>query len=851
MKAPPSKSAIGRAAAAAALAVLLAACGKDVRVSGGGGGALPTEERLRIFPHKTGSGGPVRPSSRPARPTVSDFVRDRASWTTPDDYLGGAHAAYTDLLSVAERAAIPAAGMSAAAKLRPAVAQDPVSYTRSPPYTRVRPDNDAFWQEEATNRGAQEEISRFAYWANSGVSQSSRGAPSGKVGDRVHAEVGWSGSNPTFRVGLRHYTAGSLADWTLDSESPNRSASYFARWTEPYGPTHGGRGGAFRTGVPGGGNVTLVVRTDRTGAEDADWLATGMWWTRATSASPGSFGVFADGGDPVFAGAGDGDPAVEQARLRRLTGTATYTGASHGVFSYADADANANRNVPFQGRATLTADFGDASAYGSVSGSIHDMKSGGPVYIPGDPRITLGGHLSPGLQRRGMFKGGARMTWDRKTWSGKWGGQFFGPSSAAGTFGVAADAGHSFIGTFEVHAPGFSITDAALRPVLSEWALERSLWTPTAAERAGPHAAYTDLVSVGERHLVDSRDIDRAAGFAPSFARVSASYTRPAPYTRVRPDGGAFWQEYATDTGAPAQRSRVAYEAASGVSQSSRGASGRVGDRVHAEVGWSGSDPTFRVELRDGTSGPLTHWAFDSESPNRPAGYFTRWTAPDGAAHGGRGGAFRSGVPGGGNMWLFVRTDRTGAADTDWLATGMWWASTTSAPYGFFGVFADGGDPVHGNVLSLAGTATYTGAAHGLFSYYFEDDVAGDEHYTLFQGTARLAADFGGASAHGSVSGRIDGMKSGDRLIPQAPAITLGEASLDHNAGRHLHPGAFTGSASMTYAGENYSGKWGGQFFGNAAAGAAGAGAHPSSAAGTFGVAAGGHAFVGTFEVHR
>ena len=837
MKAPPSKSAIGRAAAAAALAVLLAACGKDVRVSGGGGGALPTEERLRIFPHKTGAGGPVRPSSRPARLTVSDFVRDRANWTTPDDYLGGAHVAYTDLLSVAERAAIPAAGMSAAAELRPAVAQDSVSYTRPPPYTRVRPDNDAFWQEEATNRGAQEDLSRVEYWANSGVSQSSRGA-SGKVGDRVHAEVGWSGSNPTFRVGLRHTEEdGSLADWTLDSESPNQ----FAPWTEPGGAAHGG---AFRTGVPGGGDMTLVVRTDRTGAADADWLATGMWWTRST------FGVFADGGDPVFAGAGDGDPVVEQARLRRLTGKATYTGESHGVFSYADADDR--RNVPFQGRATLTADFGDASALGGVTGSIHDMKSGGPVYIPGDPRITLGGHLSPGLQRRGMFKGGARMTWNRGNYSGKWGGQFFGPSSAAGTFGVAADAGHSFIGTFEVHAPGFSITDALLRLLVPEWARERAVWTPTAAERAGPHAAYTDLVSVRAAHLADPRDIQSAARLAPSFARVSASYTRPAPYTRVRPDGGAFWREYATDTGAQEDLSRVAYWAASGVSQSSRGASGRVGDRVHAEVGWSGSDPTFRVELRDGTSGPLTHWAFDSESPNRPAGYFTRWTAPGGATHGGRGGRFRSGVPGGGDMRLFVRTDRTGAEDTDWLATGMWWASTPSAPYGFFGVFADGGDPFHGNIASLAGTATYTGAAHGFLAYFADDGVGNTENHILFQGSARLAADFGGASAHGSVSGRIDDMRSGDQLIPGGPAITLGEASLDHNASRHLPPGAFTGSASMTYAGENYSGKWGGEFFGNPSAGAAGAGAHPSSAAGSFSVAAGFlHAFVGTFEVHR
>ena len=450
MKRTDRNPAIGRAAAAAALAVLLAACGKDVRVSGGGG--LVDEERLSASP--SAENAPREPSAGAwVREGLPRWTRRLAAWTPSRVERNSEGAAYTDLLSVAERAAIPAAGVSAAAGLRPSYAHEVGSYPREAPYTRIDPDYGALWREyaDALGEGTQEEISSILYWANSGVSQSSREGASGRSGDKVHAEVGWSGDRPTFRVGLRRVEEdGSLMDWSLDSEWPGQSGSYFTRWTEPYGPAHGGR---FRSGVSGGGNMTLVVRTDRTGAEDTDWLATGMWWSRTTSAPHESFGVFADGGDPV----------KYQPDLQRLTGTATYTGDSHGVFSYADADDR--RNIPFQGSAALTADFGDASAYGSVSGSIHDMKwGGGPVPIPGAPRITLGGHrVSASWERRGTFKGPASMTYAGESYSGKWGGQFFGnaaagaagadahPSSAAGTFGVAADAGHSFVGTFEVH----------------------------------------------------------------------------------------------------------------------------------------------------------------------------------------------------------------------------------------------------------------------------------------------------------------------------------------------------------------------------------------------------------------
>ena len=305
------------------------------------------------------------------------------------------------------------------------------------------------------------------------------------------------------------------------------------------------------------------------------------------------------------------------------------------------------------------------------------------------------------------------------------------------------------------------------------------------------------------------------------------------------------------------------------MSQSSRGVSGSVHDRIHVEIGalapGLGNNLFTRAELRyagdpDAPSA-LTHWSVGNTPPanayGSPFGSSYRLPHSWRGADGERAREFSQNIPGG-TLQLIVRTDRANYDDTDWLATGMWWARTTTAPYTAFGVFADGGDPFdHSGLASLAGTATYAGAAHGVISHGYEPrDVRTDlfrDVNVLFEGTAELTADFGAASAsdHGSVSGSIHGMKAGDSTwsLP-LPLITLGEAQLGGSGGARR--ASFDGAASMTYAEANWSGKWGGQFFGDAAAGATGADAHPSSAAGTFGATAGvGSSFVGTFEVHR
>ena len=426
MKPGSTDTTFGRAAAAAVLAVLLSACAKDVVVSGGGGaggGALPTEQRLS------------------ATPTPAEVDAALPAWTLERMRAAppvGAPAAFTDLILTSERASIPAAGARAAAGFEPSFASDTSTYTRNRPYDLVIRDHNAFWKDQALNIGTPAQQSRVTYYADSGISLSSRGS-SGQVDDRVHAEVGWSGSDPTFRVGLRYAAPpateggqrGALTDWTVDSEKANQPAGYFTGW----GGTGDFSGGGFRDG-----SLKLFVATDRRNAAHTDWMATGMWW------SGNSFGVFADGGEIP-------DPRP----LFEATGRALYVGRADGVFSHF------GHNVPFQGRALLTADFYDPGSLGGISGTIDRMQAGGQP-IPGAPAIALGRaelDAAWGAGRLAAFTGDASMTYAGRSYAGEWGGQLYGnavvspdvkrgavPPGAAGVFGVTDGSDSTFVGAF-------------------------------------------------------------------------------------------------------------------------------------------------------------------------------------------------------------------------------------------------------------------------------------------------------------------------------------------------------------------------------------------------------------------
>ena len=211
--------------------------------------------------------------------------------------------------------------------------------------------------------------------------------------------------------------------------------------TDIGGITEGGSGTSRRiVGLPEG--VTVVGGAHR---PDADYLAGGIWVrvpTNAASVADYEFGAFVDGNDPF-----------EQANLAGLEGTATYTGEATAVYSH----QGNNRNYFVDADVSLTADFGDASSLGSISGTVSNVTGEGPEANAYDGVSVSLGTARIGDADSGFFTGDTSTSGTDSTFTGKWGGQFYGngaaasdhPGSVAGTFGAAtADGSESFVGVY-------------------------------------------------------------------------------------------------------------------------------------------------------------------------------------------------------------------------------------------------------------------------------------------------------------------------------------------------------------------------------------------------------------------
>jgi len=201
------------------------------------------------------------------------------------------------------------------------------------------------------------------------------------------------------------------------------------------------------TFVPSGGTQTVSEA-------DSDYLAGGVWLIvpdDAASAAGYEFGAFADGSDPFL-----------QRNLAAVTGTATYTGDAAGVYSAKEAGATSVGYLDADVR--LTANFGNASGLGTINGSITNFVVDGS---PEDGTLILGA-ASIGARNAGFFQGSVSDDGaiDSRSFTGQWGGQFFGnreadgkPGSVAGTFGAhstdfpdAAGGGEvSIVGAFGAH----------------------------------------------------------------------------------------------------------------------------------------------------------------------------------------------------------------------------------------------------------------------------------------------------------------------------------------------------------------------------------------------------------------
>ena len=181
-----------------------------------------------------------------------------------------------------------------------------------------------------------------------------------------------------------------------------------------------------------------------------------------------------------------------------------------------------------------------------------------------------------------------------------------------------------------------------------------------------------------------------------------------------------------------------------------------------------------------------------------------------------------------GNVGVGVVTDLQPGANTDYLAAGVWIYTPDSRRLEDFddGSFFAGTDPFDStNIAGLTGEARYQGDASGIsVSQSSGGVVAG------FQADVELTANFG-ANDFGTISGRVFNPRV--TLADGTPGTTtLRELNLETADLSNMAGGFFTGSTSGTTTDtrQTFTGRWGGQFFGNGDD----ATDHPTSVGGVF-----------------
>ena len=190
--------------------------------------------------------------------------------------------------------------------------------------------------------------------------------------------------------------------------------------------------------------------------------------------------------------------------------------------------------------------------------------------------------------------------------------------------------------------------------------------------------------------------------------------------------------------------------------------------------------------------------------------------------------------------WTF--TGATGAMlllpDTDYLRFGWWVDEMANGKYAFQS-FEGGSDPYYGGaeandtaVATITGTATYKGAAAGL---YVLKDVSGGQVTGAssgnFTANATLTASFGDVDTAGAISGSISDFANAYGEDLAGWGVTLNAASL--NGVANATP-MFSSSTRATIGSGTGTGTWQAQFYGTPADGAAGPMLQPTGVGGRF-----------------
>ena len=177
-----------------------------------------------------------------------------------------------------------------------------------------------------------------------------------------------------------------------------------------------------------------------------------------TDADAYDFGVFASGGDPFDA-----------SNLAALTGTATYEGAALGRY-YVNGLSAQSGSESFTADVTLTANFGNSSETGFISGDVNNFMFEGDVASSLPATVTLASRTRtitcpralvfrrvrptssarPGETTSSLWPGGhiggvTEAIVAGVDWYGQWHGVFYGngasptdhPTSVGGVFGTS------------------------------------------------------------------------------------------------------------------------------------------------------------------------------------------------------------------------------------------------------------------------------------------------------------------------------------------------------------------------------------------------------------------------------
>ena len=181
---------------------------------------------------------------------------------------------------------------------------------------------------------------------------------------------------------------------------------------------------------------------------------------------------------------------------------------------------------------------------------------------------------------------------------------------------------------------------------------------------------------------------------------------------------------------------------------------------------------------------------------------------------------------------------------TDYLAGGVWlYVPETAASCVLYycnvhqaGAFANGNDRFDGSEMDeVEGRATYEGKAAGVHT--------DSTRTAYFEAKVRLTANFGSETDFGSISGEVfDITGKGGASFSGAPTIQLGVTGLFGNSA------AFFGNTTHNDGSDDYTGEWGGHFYGNGRSDGM-----PGSAAGTFGATneVGSKSYLGAFGAHH